>query len=1585
MFLTSYREKEAQFYKEKERRLPKSNDYYSQLHNAILYQMYYHYNHETWTEDKVFDLIGEKHESLYGLFDGEGFAILELLFENKASMIRDIWKRTFDFGYQSGFERRPFRTKHSIGLHYRRMISFLSGFAYLSVLNFNLEEYLKDPNKSENTYFTYNSGKAISYTMAHEIDKGNNNVMKMIEHIVYENTGSLNYTVLKALAMSKSGWAHEILEKLLLSAQLQEGLRQSIVELIDEGDADNFIYLLKVILDNKMERFSSVVRAFDVWTGLPVSAEKSKTARYYLEVIYDCVANRHEEKYLASPNPVENHIALMCIGFYELQDVYKVLDDFLGNNDPAKRIAGWYLLSQTADPQAQLEYFIKYNDERTPDVLAYMADSLVAKLKYGHELMFEKLLKMINETPIKTKTVSYPGMQELTRKYSQEFMYNGLVDLAKSAGAGLKDSMFDTLCDYYERIPVDTRIVFVENLSNNMTTKKHRQTILNAACDKSKFVRIIAASKLKEMKLSEEEYMELESMLRHKTESLRKNIMVLLLEQSPEDCLESVRRLHNSQDANCKLAARQMVMDMQSDSRFEKVLSKAKEIVSMEEVVAESDEDVYGLVDYGKLTKLAVPKKKPSYKFKDALPDLMELEKKVHKLTEVVKRHVNEVYYSENEEIVYGSERSVRVLKNKYPRKYNLDDYPYGTEFREEISKLFTRQELIQAVFYFSLVDHRALSLETMKLFNLSYNKNIHRIPYCDYVKTYLNAALEEVTDKYTFYFDVALDLYYNYSHRFLEKELPNMSDAMRQVYEKDDNLHFCIGHKNPVVYWMNCIYMMDMSSEEFKDYFHLAYGYTKAMNFKTSAYIGLKVLARAYKEGIINENDVCYFMTLPGFEQLMDNATLKRNESFRKNNKEFMEIVNRIIDKVIETEINRGEAPSRLSPLAGKINRCYGSYNFAKIVCAMNERNYVRGYNFAGGNSTKGQTLSFLLKNLYPKEGENAHTLGQIKEFKKLGVQKIVDAAMYAPQWLGIVEEYLMVPGLQKAGVWFHAHLNEYFTEEKNALVARYSSISPMDFKAGAFDSRWFREALSEVGEKNFALLYKAAKYIAGGNLHKRSQLFADSVRGKLDKSEVFEKVAESRNKDYLLGYTLMPYESQEELLERYMFVENFRKESRQFGAMRRQSEAQAYDIAIQNLARIGGYEDTNRFVWQMESLKLDSVRHWFESVKVDELILTIEFDEEGIASMKCTKDDKVLKSVPAAYKNHPVVAEGLEVVKSLKEQQKRARKTLERAMVHRDAFTKRELELLARNPVLGPSTKKLLFVSSGFVGFFADGFLVDFNGSMTQVDENIYIAHPYDLMTSKTWHDWQKHFYTERIKQPFKQVFREYYCPNVDELKEKTISRRYAGHQLQPQKAARLAEERLWNTSEGLFKVYFKEHIMVSLNFESGWFSPMDIEVPTIHSVEFFNTDNWNVMNITEVPPVLFSEAMRDIDLLVSAAHYGSVDPEASLSTIEMRTALINVLLPLLKIDNVTINKSHALIKGEFGEYTVHLGSGVAHMQAKGMMPILPVHSSHRGRVFLPFADDDLKTAEVLTKIVMLAEDKKIKDPVILGFIRS
>ena len=49
-------------------------------------------------------------------------------------------------------------------------------------------------------------------------------------------------------------------------------------------------------------------------------------------------------------------------------------------------------------------------------------------------------------------------------------------------------------------------------------------------------------------------------------------------------------------------------------------------------------------------------------------------------------------------------------------------------------------------------------------------------------------------------------------------------------------------------------------------------------------------------------------------------------------------------------------------------------------------------------------------------------------------------------------------------------------------------------------------------------------------------------------------------------------------------------------------------------------------------------------------------------------------------------------------------------------------------------------------------------------------------------------------------------------------------------------------------------------------------------------------------------------------------------------------------------------------------------------GSTCIMPVHAQHRGRLFLPFADDDPKTAEVVSKIITLARDKELKDPGIL-----
>ena len=78
------------------------------------------------------------------------------------------------------------------------------------------------------------------------------------------------------------------------------------------------------------------------------------------------------------------------------------------------------------------------------------------------------------------------------------------------------------------------------------------------------------------------------------------------------------------------------------------------------------------------------------------------------------------------------------------------------------------------------------------------------------------------------------------------------------------------------------------------------------------------------------------------------------------------------------------------------------------------------------------------------------------------------------------------------------------------------------------------------------------------------------------------------------------------------------------------------------------------------------------------------------------------------------------------------------------------------------------------------------------------------------------------------------------------------------------------------------------------------------------------------------------------------------------------------------------HIIIKGKLADYSIHLGSGIVN---KGglQLSIIPVHSQHRGRMFLPFIDDDPKSAEIISKMKLLAEDATIQDPTIVAQING
>lgn len=753
--------------------------------------------------------------------------------------------------------------------------------------------------------------------------------------------------------------------------------------------------------------------------------------------------------------------------------------------------------------------------------------------------------------------------------------------------------------------------------------------------------------------------------------------------------------------------------------------------------------------------------------------------------------------------------------------------------------------------------------------------------------------------------------------------------------------------------------------------------------------------ILRAHQLGLISAHGLQEQMVCgPNAENYIYRFTI--GSKFQKDLDEkypfLAEQVGKAVERIVAIEEKRGELPTPLTSVASKIG-CFkgGVKHFTALLTALGKDQFHRGYEWAGHDQSKKATLSVLMKNCYPLPDDTAESLKAALQVCGIGERRLLQAVMYAPQWADLVEKAAGIPGLASAVWLFHAHINERFSAEKETKVALYSPVSQQQFADGTFDKDWFLESYHAIGAKYFDELYKNAKYITSSNsAHRRSQLYTDAVLGRLDKAGTQAEIADKRNQEKLRAYALIPLDDKDsgDALARYEFIQKFAKESKQFGAQRRASEGRAVLIALQNLALTTGFGDADRMSWYLESEKMDGLRYLMEPHHIDHTDVWLEIAADGTPAIGVSKNGKTLKTLPKALAKEEAVLTIQTAVKDLREQKKRARQGFEMAMVSRTAFGTDEILRLLDHPVLKAQVGSLVFICGDKIGFpvSQEGqlWLISFNGEKDKLSgaDQMLIAHPHDFIQGKCWSAYQQYLYKNEIVQPFKQVFREYYPVTEDELAAVNISRRYAGHQVQPQKTVALLKTRGWTVDyeEGLQRVYHKENLIARMYAMADWFSPADIEAPTIEVIRFYSRDTDELLAFEKIPPVIFSEVMRDIDLVVSVAHVGGVDPEASHSTVEMRIAIARELLSLLSVDNVSFKTAHALIKGSMGDYSVHMGSGVVHLSGTGMLAVLPVHSQARGRVFLPFADDDPKTAEIMSKILLFANDKKIKDPAIL-----
>jgi hypothetical protein len=313
------------------------------------------------------------------------------------------------------------------------------------------------------------------------------------------------------------------------------------------------------------------------------------------------------------------------------------------------------------------------------------------------------------------------------------------------------------------------------------------------------------------------------------------------------------------------------------------------------------------------------------------------------------------------------------------------------------------------------------------------------------------------------------------------------------------------------------------------------------------------------------------------------------------------------------------------------------------------------------------------------------------------------------------------------------------------------------------------------------------------------------------------------------------------------------------------------------------------------------------------------------------------------------------------------------------------------------------------------SDDHALDWLSPKTQVR----LWHPLgqELDAVRIWRQWLE---THQITQPFKQAHREIYILTEAEERTSTYSNRFAAHILRQHQFASLTRERGWAYH---LQGDFDSHNVPTLLLPK-WDLAVEFWVESIGGHEstserglflYISTDQVRFCNpggttrpLNEVPALVFSEVMRDVDLFVGVCSIGN-DPQwqnrgeapqhdpywqafsfGELSSpAKNRREVLEKLLPRLKIaGQCSLIERFLVVRGSLRTYKIHLGSSNILMEPNDQyLCIVPERgrsSTGPAKVFLPFEGDNT-LAVILSKAFLLAEDTKIKDQSILKQIRE
>lgn len=1625
--------------------------------------------------------------------------VLGALFPTLQAEVEAAWQLLGRLPYTVGCNRRAFRVPGRPALYQARRQSFVESL-YDSI------EHLPDATVTPEwlAAWAVHLGwrtDPLGYLFAAVVD-GNGPTADAVFTILkdsaanrHEIGGPGGHTT-RGLLCSARPAAWEFAENLLLAAQRQEGLRQSILEAVDEAHPEAFRRLVGVVLDQNLIRFASVARAAGVWLGEVETVENPKKLKSDLQAVRELVADpAARQKAVAKGDAATAYRGLWAVAFADAEAALKAATPLCKDKDAGRRFAAAKLALETDLPEAASLVLPLLHD---PDPrLVSLAVLYAAQLARSDDSeddvtaappadLFERLEKVLPQLPEKPKLLKPPAEGWLVPAVGQQHAADTLVNcLGKRPAERLLPHL--PLMSDYARVQALAQLCAPRTL-----TTKVRQTLLAIAGEPNRYVREAALRYLKPCKLAEDEVQTLEGYLTRKTADFRRSIFGLLLNRTDKLVLGSIDRLVAAGDANCRAAGIELARRLVDDERSAEVVrerlrdyvaGKGKRLAAAEAQAIEivlnpaarppTLDDGLGTFDPVDRSPVVEPKKrKVKFATHAAVALVQEIDELIHEHRD--RTFIVTSYRGAAEEHVLGSIRyryyfpspdaklSAAQDRERLPLR---DVWEAWWSARSSKTRDADGLELLRAAML-SLVEVREGEEgddgadawdddddATPKKTDPAVAAAAQQIEPYPPVKVRYEGVVQALLDWLQRLYPPpgAADFMLDAAETALALTPPSLLDKTPRTEQgesgEEDGSDRAADESvvewredTPFVRWLGRTVeaneLSGWSATHDARLFRLCRWLDEPAPGARRKRPDLPILLGGYAAGATTLADFCDHLIGPRGKGRWQNESFDalsalthgddRRYPLVAERPELRAAVETVVARIVAIELARGETPTAATAAAGDIGQITGLGTLLDLIAALGKHGYTKPVAY-GRSENKPAVLTTLIQRCVPRPDETpaafAAAANAAVAAGRFDAERVAELALVNPRWVQHIATAIRWPGFEEAVYWFIAHTRNAWEDALGGdeddegtndetetgsqaakdqpeglwqtIVKARTNLTAEQRADGLIDVAWFQQAYAAVGhDRRWDAIEAAAKFLGFGQGHKKAARLADVLLGRTKKKDLVAEIRTKYLKESvrLLGLLPLPDDPakrEAELADRYSVLKDYERYARGLSAMSKEPALQAARLGLENLAVTAGFPDPVRLEWAVTAREVADLGQGPVTVTVKDVAVSLALTLLADVEINQAKAGKPLKSLPADVKKQPKVAELFERKKALGRTAANSRRSLEQAMCAGDRFRGAELQSLLGHALVRPLLERLVLKSSAGLGYPAKGgtALKRWDGEPTplKAGDEWTIAHPLDFVAAGDWHEWQTECFRAERLQPFKQVFREVYVVTPAEKEDGDRSRRYSGQQVNENQAKALFAGRGWSTRDDISKLYRAANLVVEVTFDHGYSTPADASAPAVGFAVFHRRGDWKRLPLTEVPPVIFSEVMRDLDLVVSVAHVGGVDPEATQSTMALRADLLRETCQLLKLDNVKFESRHALIQGEYGKYSVHLGSGVVHKQPGGSLCVVPVNAQHRGRLFLPFADDDPRTAEVVSKVLLLARDREIQDPTILEQIAA